>query len=250
MNLCRRQSAFDRNADHYLTVVKVGIEDFKDPGLDDPQGLGLPVKTHVLTRDIAEQIGMKDKTGVRITQVYQNTSADKAGLKIGDIIIAVDNAPISASEPEDTEVFPTMIRQHKVGSTVTLTVVRSATEIKVPVSLPLAPKLAREMKKHRDDSLDFTVRDICFFDRADEQWADSQTGVLVESVDEGGWASLGELHTGDLIIAIDGAAIPDISTFQEKIQKVTSDKPKSVVFQIKRGIQTKFTEIALSWPTK
>ena len=73
----------------------------------------------------------------------------------------------------------------------------------MPVTLAEAPKLAREMKKYQDEVFEFTARDITFFDRASEKWAQEQTGVLVEQVKPGGWAALGDLVTSDLIIGID-----------------------------------------------
>ena len=239
--------AFERGENKYLTVVKVGIQETKDPGLEVRKAW-LPASTQVLTRDIAEALGLTGRTGVRITQVYPTSAAEKAGLRVGDVIVALDGTPIPASEPEDDEVFPAMVRQYKIGSTAELTILRNGQEKKLSVELVQAPKLPREMKKYRDDNFDFTVRDIAFRDRIDEKWPEQQHGVLVETVGEGGWASLGGLSLGDLIVSVDEQAVQDVAGFEKVMNEIAARKPKTTVLQVKRGIHDTFIELEPSWP--
>ncbi len=237
---------FERNADRYLTVVKVGIQEIKDPGLEVRKAW-LPAGMQVLTRDIAEALGLEGRMGVRITQVYPNSAAEKAGLKVGDIIAALDDMPIPASQPEDVEVLPAMVRQYKIGSTAELTVLRDGQQHKISIQLPQSPKLPREMKKYRDDNFDLTVRDIAFLDRIDEQWPLDQPGVLVESVTEGGWASLGGVLTGDLIIFADGRAVQDVAGFRKVMEEIADKKPKTAILRVRRGIHDMYIELEPTW---
>ncbi|HEY3297930.1 MAG TPA: trypsin-like peptidase domain-containing protein, partial [Armatimonadota bacterium] len=161
---------FERGDKQFLTVVNVGVKELKDPGLEIAKAW-LPVNTQVLTADIAKALGLEDRTGVRIIQVYKNSAAEKAGLKVGDIITALDGMEVNATQPEDTEVFPAMIRQYKIGSKVEISVVRDGKDMTVAAELPQSPKLAREMRKYQNDDFDFTVRDIAFMDRVNEKWS-------------------------------------------------------------------------------
>lgn len=240
---------FDRNADHYITVVNIGIQDLLDNGLEVKKAW-IPVSAQVLTRDIAKILNIPDRTGVRVVQVYPSEAAKKPDLQVGDIIFAINGMPIQSSEPEDVDLFPTMVRQFKVGSISKLSVLRDGKVVEVSFVLQQSPLLAREMKKQRDENFDFSVRDICFFDRVDEQWPINQVGVLVDSVDQGGWASVGGLSTGDLILSIDGQATPDVTAFQTQMKRVTDSHPKSVVFKVKSGIHELYVEIEPSWPSK
>lgn len=239
--------AFERKKEQYLTVVKVGIKKLIDRGLEARKAW-LPVATQVLTRDIIEGLGIGNRTGVRVTQVYPDSSAEKAGLKVGDLIVGLDGESIPVSEPEDFEVLPTMIRQYKLGSEVKLTILRGKKELDLKVKLMESPKLPREMKKYRDDNFEFTVRDLAFPDRVQEGWEEDQEGVLVEVVDEGGWAALAYLAVGDLILAVDGEPIPDVGLFGVIMKKVASEKPRSIVFQVRRGIHNLYIELEPSWP--
>ena len=65
----------------------------------------------------------------------------------------------------------------------------------------LAPKLDREMKKHRNEAFEFTVRDITFFDKAQ---AGGPSGGVVDEMKSGGWAALGCFGWRPLL-SIDGS---------------------------------------------
>jgi len=237
----------NRQQDNYLTVVKVGMRKMADPGVE-VQKAWLPISSQVITNDLAEALGVKGKTGVRITRLYPGSEAEKAGLLVGDLIVAIDDQEIPASQPEDIQVLPAMVRQYRIGSTAELTVVRGKEEKKISVTLPASPKLAREMKSYRDLNFEFTVRDVTFYDRTRQNW-DSQTaeGVYVEAVSEGGWAALGRLAVGDLIQQIDGKPVRDVDSLKTMMKAIAEKKPKTVVLQVKRGIYQQFVELQPSW---
>lgn len=236
----------DRKRSQLLTVVKVGTEKIEDPGLEVRKAW-LPVAMQAITRDMARQLGRDALTGVRVTQVYKETAAEKSGLKVGDLIVALDGEPIPVSEPQDVEILPTTIRQYRIGSTVELTVIRNGKEEKIRVTLPKSPLLPREMKKYRDDEFEFTVRNLAFLDRAKEGWEKEQDGVLVEAVGEGGWAALAHLAVGDLVLHVDGNPVEDVKSFESLMKKIKEKKPREVVFQVLRGIHRLYIEIETAW---
>src|SRR5205814_2111436 len=123
------------------------------PGLEVTKAW-LPVETHVISRDIAKQLGKPELKGFYITQVYPSSTAEKAGLKPGDFITAVDDEKLTASGPEHEEEFATLIRQYDIGAKVQLTILRDKAEMKVPVELARSPKVKREMKKYRNDDFE------------------------------------------------------------------------------------------------
>jgi serine protease Do len=237
---------FRRKTEQLLTVVRVGIKELEDPGLE-AQKAWLPVATQAIPRDLAEQLGIPGQTGVRITQVYPDSTAEKAGLKVGDLILALDGSPIEASQPGDEEVLDTMVRQYKIGTTATLTIRRGADKLSIPVELVRSPKLEREMKKYRDEDFEFTARDTTFIDKVQEQWSQEQPGVLVTEVKEGGWAALGRLGIGDLIVAVDGNPVTDAASLKQIMKRVAAEKRKTVVLRVIRGIHTVFLELETNW---
>ncbi len=237
---------FLRRTEQLLTVVKVGIKEIEDPGLE-AQKAWLPIASQAITRELAEQLGSPGLNGVRITQVYTNSTAEKVGLKVGDLLLALDGDTIAASQPGDEEVLNTMVRQYKIGATATISVQRNTEKLSLPVELVRAPKLEREMKKYRDEDFEFTARDTTFFDKEQEQWSQEQPGALVTEVKEGGWAAIGRLSTGDLITAVDDKPVTDVSSLKEMLKRVAAEKPKTTVLRIIRGIHTMFLELEPNW---
>jgi len=237
---------FERREQQLVTVVEVGIQELKDPGLEVKKAW-LPVETQVITRDIARTLGDEALTGFRVTRIYPGSTAEKAGLLVGDLILAVDGMELEADAPEDYEELPVLIRQYKVGASAELSIKRNGETKTVPVELIAAPKLDREMKKYRDDSFEFTVRDITFFDRAREEWEEDKTGVLVEEIKSGSWAALGMLGVSDLIMEVNGDTVVDVDWFEQKMDAIATEKPKTVVFKVMRGIYTLFLQFEPQW---
>ena len=235
---------FERKGERLLTVIEVGRAVLEDPGLEARKAW-VPVSVQVLTRELAEKVGVPDVPGVRVTRVFADGAG--SGLKIGDIITAIDGTPVEASQPSDVDLFATMIRQYRIGSTVELSIRRGTQEQKLAIKLAASPRLPREMKKYEDRDFEFRVRDLAAADRAASAMPEGQQGVLVETVREGGWAALSHLADGDIILAIDGDMVADVAAVQQKMERVARDKPASVVMKVRRGIRTFFVELQTGW---
>jgi serine protease Do len=237
--------AFDRRGERMLTVVELARPGLQDPGLEARKAW-IPVAVQALTPELAEQLGVKGRTGVRVTRVLGGSAA-AAGLQVGDLVLAVDGDPIEASQPSDAAMFDTMIRQRKIGSSVMLATVRGKDERTVTVRLESSPRLPREMKKYEDANFEFRARDIADMDRIELGVPAGEKGVLVEAVREGGWAALAHLGDGDVILAVDGEVVGDVAALQKKMEAIAAAKPGSVVMHVRRGFRTFFVEMQTGW---
>jgi S1-C subfamily serine protease len=241
-------ATFERKAARYLAVVNVGIQELKDPGLEVTKAW-LPVETQVISRDIAKQIGEPDLKGFYITRVYPATTAEKAGLKPGDFILAVDDEKLTASGSEYEDELSALIRQYDIGKTVEVTILRGKIRQKISVELARSPRLRREMKKYRNDDFEFTARNTSFFDLAEQQWDLNERGALVEDVKSGSWAELGSLYVGDLILQVDGKEVSSVDDLRQQMEQIASAKKNVVIIKVLRGIHTLYLEMEPNWKT-
>ena len=241
----------ERKGERLLTVVKLGISDDQDKAAEVHKAW-LPAAYQVLTGELAGALKLKGATGVRLTQVYPKSSAEEAGLKVGDILTHLDGDAIQSSQPEDIEVLAQMLRQYKVGSEAEFTVVRppESAGSKIKVKLVERPKPEAQMKDYKDANFDFEARDVTYMDRVKNEWDGTQGGALVVATEPGGWAALAHLGVGDLILSIDGEGVSTVKDLEARMKSVAGKKPRHVSFFVKRGIHTMFIEMAPAWSAK
>lgn len=237
---------FERKTEKYLTVIRLGSDPIRPPALEASTAW-LPAKTQVLTRELAEALGILDETGVRVTEVLKGRSAEKAGLKVGDIITELDGEAIEARQAQDVEIFPVMVRERNIGDKAELTLLRDGKPLKISVELEASPRTAREMKRYRNKELEFSVRDTTFDDQIRARDENEISGVTVESVETGGWAALARLAVGDLISEVNGKAVSSVGEMEQVLAATIQEKPNTVVFKVRRGVRDLFVELRPKW---
>ena len=238
--------AFERKTQKMLTVVKIGYRDTLDRSAEATKAW-LSASTQVLTPDLAKALGVPGKKGVRLTEVYAGGAAEKAGLEVGDLVLRLDGDEIAASQPEDVEVFPSMVRQYAVGAKVKLDVVRDGKAKVVEATLAASPQSTRELAEYRDPHFEFTARDLTFQDRVSQKLEGSVSGALVAGVENGGWAALAHLAVGDIVQSVDGTPVTDAAALKERMSGIHDKKPTRVVFFVRRGVHTLFVELEPDW---
>jgi serine protease Do len=233
---------FERETKQYLTVVKVGKEENKNR----PASAAKPwasFATQVLTSDLAESLQMVGRHGVRVTEVFKGKAGDRAGVKVGDIVLAVGDKKVEAYQPGDREIFDTMIRRLSLGDKADLKIIRDGKPITIAMTLEAPPLSDENVKRMTDTDFEMSARELSYNDRIDMQIPEGLEGILLQRVETGGWASLGGLHGNDFVMSIDGHSTPTVAAFKAQLDRVRKEKPRRVVFFIRRGIHTHFCEI-------
>ena len=234
---------YERGLERRVTVVDVSSAPSLTDGGTEARKAWVPVAVQVLTPTLAAKLGLDGKTGVRVTRVIDSS----VPLAVGDVIFAIDGEPVRASAATDEDVFSAMIRRFRLGSTVTLTVHRHGSQVQLPVTLALSPKLAREMATYDSPEFEFKARDLVDADASDPRLRGVSGGVIVESVSAGGWAALGRLSVNDIILQVDGRPVVDVEALAARMKEIAASRPKSIVLQVRRGIRTVFLELRPEW---
>ncbi len=99
----------------------------------------LGARLQAVTAEIAESIGLKRPAGALVTQVTQGGPASRAGLRTGDLIVALDDQHI-----EDSNAFDYRFATKMIGGTSRIRLQRSGRETTVTVALEVAPELPRD----------------------------------------------------------------------------------------------------------
>lgn len=237
---------FLRKTERIVTVVPPAKREPGRMGGELPRAW-LGVKTQVVTPPLAKALGMEGVQGFRITKVIPWTKAAEAGLLEGDVIVAVGGVPQEASRPQDARDLEQQVQNLIIGDQVTLTVRREGAPKDVPVFLEATPEPPVELARSRQEDLEMTVRDISLLDRVDNMWNKEQAGVLVVDVTTGGWAHLAGLLVGDLVQFVQGAAVPDVATFEKLMKAQVAARPEVVVMGVLRGHRTHVVFVEPVW---
>jgi len=88
--------------------------------------LGLSVQT--VTPDVARELGLDQSHGVVIRPVRDDGPAGNAGLRPGDVIVAVDRQPV-----KNVEEMKSLIQTHRAGTPTLFLVHRDGDNLYVPV---------------------------------------------------------------------------------------------------------------------
>ncbi len=198
-----------------------------------------------LTAKLGARLGIEADGGARLTRIYPGTQAEAAGLRVGDVVLAVEGDPVTASRAEDTELFARMIRQYAIGVKAVFTLWRDGKKMDLPVTLEEEPTPPAEMPWWEDEQLEFSVHDLAFDDRVRLQLGPKDLGVLVENVTLGGWAALAKLHTDDVITAAAGKPVATVDELREARRQAVQGGRAWWVLLVQRGSETLFVEINL-----
>ncbi len=237
---------YEHDGRSYLTVVKIGPDTESDkPGLAKKAWIGLD--TQVISSDLAEALGIPGAKGVRITQIHPGANADKAGLKNGDLLLKLDGTVIPTSRPEDSDVFSSLIRQYKIGTEVTFNVRRGKEDLTIKVPLEASPEGLSELATHECKPLEFNSRDIGQADRVEQKLSSDFKGVLINNIAPAGWAALGGLSSGDLLISIDGKPTDSIESLKSVLDDLEKNRRSPFVFFVRRGHSTRYIELEPTW---
>ncbi len=120
-----------------VTTVKTVMESIISTGQVVRGWIG--VEPQDITPELAESFGLTRKSGAIIAGVLKSGPADKAGMRPGDILIAVEGKPVA-----DTTDMLNLIAQLTPGSKAKMTVLRKSQESTIDVVVGKRPKPRRE----------------------------------------------------------------------------------------------------------
>jgi serine protease Do len=198
-----------------------------------------------LTPKLSARLGIKADGGARLTRVYAGTQAEAAGLKVGDVILAIDGTAVPARRPEDTDVLARQIRQYRNGAEAVFSVWRDGTKMDMKVVLEEQPVPTAEMPTWQDEDLEFWAREIAFDDRVRLQLPADTKGVLVESATQAGWASLAGLRADDVVLSANQQPVSSLDELKAARGQAVQEGKSWWVLLVRRRGQTLFVEINL-----
>ncbi len=196
----------------------------------------LGVVVRAVTRELAEALNLDRSAGALVDDVTQGGSADRAGIKPGDVILQLngqvietwsDLPPLVGANPPGTRVSVLVSRDGKKKTfEATLDALGADTDAQGP---------SVEDTEETGNALGLDVESLSAEKR--RELGNPVGGVLIRRV-QGDAAYRAGLRPGDLVLAINNQAIKDVDDFEA----VVADLPpgKAVALRVMRGGTTTF----------
>jgi len=194
--------------------------------------LGVEIKE--VDEIVAKQFGLKEVRGALVNRVFENSAAQKSGMKRGDIIIEFAGKKI-----KDVRHLQEIVGDTKPGKKADVTLIRDGKEKKIKIELGEMPetvdKVSFEEEEDQGDVewMGIEVRNLTSEMRKQYSIPEDAEGVIIVGIDPLGKLSRAGLAEGDLIRSINRKDIKSINDFNGATKGVKLSK--GVMFDILRG---------------
>ena len=167
------------------------------------------VGIQAVTQDLAEAFGMKTPRGAVITQLEKDQPGEKAGLKVGDIVVALNGQAINSAND-----LPVKISAMKPGTKAKLTVLRNGKEQDITVTVTENPEdsVSPNESKQAQGKLGVSVRALSEQELKD---LDLTNGLLVTEVRAA--AARAGLMPRDIILSANGKSVKTVGDLRRAV---------------------------------
>jgi len=209
-----------------INMAKNILADLKTKGKVTRGWLGISIQD--ISEDIAKNMNYKNKNGVLVSDVFKDDPADKAGIKVGDIITEINGKSI-----KDTHDLLLTTAALHVGEKAIIKALRDGKEISFQVLVAERkdkPEIA--LTKKSGAYFGINVQEITK-DLAKQLGIPHDAGVIVTDVEEGSPADDVGIQPRDIIVQVNKIKITSLKQFSMEMSKAA--EKKSVILLIKRG---------------
>lgn len=203
-------------------IAKKVVEDLIEYGSVQKGILG--VRGSELNSEVAEKLKLKETEGFYIDSVDDDSGAEKAGLKKGDIIISLDN--VSVKKFSDLSGY---INTKRPNDVISVTILREGKQKKMSVTL-------QKNTTYLINQIGLEVKELS---SQDKKIFKTDSGVKITNASDF-YKANGFDMIGKVLIAINGTEVKNIEDAKNAISKISQSQRNSLVIVNKRGEKERF----------
>ena len=181
----------------------------------------LGIKGMEMSADIAKAFKLNVQRGAFVSEVLPNSGSAKAGVKSGDIIVSLNDKPLSSFAELRSRIATT-----EPGAKVKLGLIREGKPLTVEVTLDKSTSSSASAEQISPALQGATL--------SDGQLKNGTKGITVTTVEKSSPAAQAGLHQDDVIVGVNRTRVQSIA----EMRKVLESKPAVIAPQIIRGNDT------------
>ncbi|ENB7196967.1 serine endoprotease DegQ [Enterobacter bugandensis] len=178
----------------------------------------LGIKGMEMSADIAKAFNINVQRGAFVSEVLPNSGSAKAGIKSGDVIVSLNDKPLSSFAELRSRIATT-----EPGAKVKLGLIRDGKPLNVEVTL--------DKSTSSSASAELIAPALQGATLSDGQLKDGTKGIRLDTVEKSSPAAQAGLHQDDVIIGVNRNRVQSIA----ELRKVLESKPAVIALQVMRG---------------
>lgn len=194
-------------------LVSKVVEDLLKHGMVQRGYLGVTIRG--VDGSLAREKGLEVTRGVYVDSVSENSAAEEAGIKTGDVIQEINGFKVNTA-PQLLE----MIARHSPGDVLKLKLNRSGREKELEVKLRNRDGETRYMAKNKEEILNILGADFEAVDAATAKRLNIEGGVKVSKLFTGKLMQQTEIKEGFIITKVNGQTINSVEQLANMLQNL------------------------------
>ncbi|MEK7334664.1 MAG: DegQ family serine endoprotease, partial [Candidatus Binatota bacterium] len=219
-----------------INLAKEVLLQLKSKGKVTRGWLGVVIQR--VTPEIAESFGLDKARGGLVAELSKDGPAERAGLKIGDVIVEFDGKEIKESND-----LPIIVARTSVDKKVRVKLLRDKKEVTLTVAVGELKEVVVVASAKEKGEFGFTVQTITP-QIAESLGLERAEGVVITAVEPGSPGGEAGLRRGDVILEIDRKPVRNLADYRKAVGE--SKKGKGSLFLVRRGESTLFLALKSS----
>jgi serine protease Do len=238
---------FESNGEQRLSLLKPEFGDQVRTPLPELPQAWVGVDVQPFTASLAKEIGLPS-AGYRITRLYPGSPLGKAGAKVGDLLLAIDDEPLKPNNETSSDGFDLRVRDLTPGAKSRFSAMRNAKPMTFEVNLAESPVEVSGLATLAVTRLRAQLRELGFYDRVAQRLPENRSGVLIDGVESGGAAGLAHLQRGDVVIRVGSQAVSSPTGLAQALEKSLAESSDGLIpLQVIRGSETRILYLERYW---
>ena len=177
----------------------------------------LGARGQTVDADLARSLGLARPLGVLLNSVHPKGPSAKAGLKVGDVVVAVNGKEVA-----DSNTMKFRVATLRIGGKAEFTVMRRGQRVTLSVPLQAAPEVPPRDLSLLSGSNPYAGTEVANLSPAlaEELSLDSDAaGIVVIRVKRGSPADRIGLEPGDILLRLNGVKLGSVSELRQVIKR-------------------------------
>ena len=212
-----------------INMAKKVMDDLVESGSVSRGYLGVQIEA--VTAEMQDEYELPDEHGVMVRRVFTGTPAAEAGLRVGDVILSINDR-----ETNDANTLRNIVANTPVGQKVLFEIRRDGETMEIAVRIAELPEDGyASIQDATYEDLGLTLQEI------DEQVAREnrlrvQMGLLITAVEEGSSADRADLKAGSVILEVENQPVATLAEFEQALLDAEGRTVEMRVYQDRRSM--------------